>query len=59
VDVQGESLLVASLSDIIASKRAAGRPRDRADLDALEATLRETQRRRPPKKGSGGAPARN
>jgi hypothetical protein len=34
-------LWVASLADIIASKRAAGRPRDRAVLDILEATLRE------------------
>ncbi len=34
-------LWVASLADIVASKRAAGRPRDRAVLAVLEATLRE------------------
>jgi predicted nucleotidyltransferase len=32
---------VAHLADIIASKRAAGRPRDKAVLEVLEATLRE------------------
>lgn len=38
-------LWVASLPDIIASKRAAGRPRDKAVLDVLEATWRETNRK--------------
>ncbi len=37
------SLLVASLSDIIASKRAAGRPRDLAVLDILEKTFEEQE----------------
>jgi hypothetical protein len=37
-------LWVASLADIIASKRAAGRQRDRAVLEILEATLREKTR---------------
>jgi hypothetical protein len=37
----GASLMVADLRDIIRSKRAANRPRDRAILDVLEATLRE------------------
>ena len=41
VDVGGETFLVASLADIIASKRAANRPRDRAVLDALTTTLEE------------------
>lgn len=40
VDVGGEKFLVASLPDIIASKRAADRPRDRAVLDALNRTLK-------------------
>jgi hypothetical protein len=31
------------LSDIIASKRAAGRPRDKAVLEILEKTLREKE----------------
>jgi len=53
MDLGGERLLVAALSDIIASKRGAGRPRDRAVLDVLEATQRETQKQS--KKGPGGA----
>jgi hypothetical protein len=39
--LSGHSLWVANLSDIIASKRAAGRPRDKAVLAILEKTLRE------------------
>ena len=34
-------LLLADLADIITSKRAAGRPRDKAVLEILEKTLRE------------------
>lgn len=34
-------LWVASLADIVKSKRAAGRPRDRAVLETLEKTLHE------------------
>ncbi len=41
MDFGGFELLVADLSDIIASKRAAGRPRDRAVLDVLEKTRNE------------------
>lgn len=37
-------LRVAHLADIMASKRAAGRPRDRAVLEVLEKTLREKNR---------------
>jgi hypothetical protein len=37
-------LLIASLADIIASKRAAGRSRDLAVLDVLERTLEEKTR---------------
>jgi len=40
------ALLVADLRDVIRSKRAADRPRDRAVLPVLEATLREKARRR-------------
>jgi len=36
---------VASLDDVIASKRALGRPRDLAVLDILERTAREQRRR--------------
>ena len=38
LDLDGATLLVASLDDIIKSKRAAGRPRDAAVLPVLEAT---------------------
>jgi hypothetical protein len=39
VDFGGQALLVASLRDIIKSKRAAGRPQDLAVLPVLERTL--------------------
>jgi hypothetical protein len=41
MEIAGLELLVADLKDIIASKRAAGRPRDKAVLEILERTLRE------------------
>jgi hypothetical protein len=41
VRLGGCDLWVAHLSDIIASKRAAGRPRDKAVLPILDKTLRE------------------
>jgi len=41
LDIGRDQVWVADLSDIIASKRAAGRPRDKAVLEVLEATLRE------------------
>ena len=44
IDLAGRPLWVAHLSDIIASKRAAGRPRDKAVLDILQKSLREKQR---------------
>ncbi len=37
----GHGLWIANLADIIASKRAAGRSRDKAVLEILERTLRE------------------
>jgi predicted nucleotidyltransferase len=40
----GGQLRVARLRDIIKSKRAAGRPRDRAVLEVLETTLEEEMR---------------
>lgn len=43
MEIAGLPLWIANLKDIIASKRAAGRPRDRAVLEILEATLREKQ----------------
>ena len=44
IELGGHRLWVAHLADIIASKRAAGRPRDKAVLDILEKTLREKSR---------------
>lgn len=44
VDFGGHELLVADLADIIRSKRAAGRPRDRAVLEILEKTLDEKKK---------------
>jgi hypothetical protein len=41
-------LLVASLSDIIKSKRAAARPKDLASLPALEAALEEEKKQKYP-----------
>ena len=43
VEVGGEKFLVASLPDIIASKRAANRPRDRAVIDVLTRTLKKQE----------------
>lgn len=39
VDFDGLKIMVASLADIIASKKAANRPQDRAVIDVLEETL--------------------
>jgi len=41
MELSGRALWVANLVDIIASKRAAARPRDKAVLEILEKTLRE------------------
>jgi predicted nucleotidyltransferase len=47
VDLGGSTLLVASLPDIIRSKKAARRPRDLAVLDVLEKTDGEKKRASP------------
>lgn len=44
INLADATLVVADLSDIIRSKRAAGRPRDLAVLDVLERTLDEASR---------------
>ena len=44
IDFGGHVLVVADLADIIKSKRAAGRPRDRAVLEVLEKTLDERKK---------------
>ena len=55
LDFAGFAMLVADLADVVRSKRAAGRPRDRAVLEILEKTLHEKTKagqaakaRRPP-----------
>jgi predicted nucleotidyltransferase len=51
LELAGEKITVAALVDIIASKRSADRPRDRAVLDVLEKTLREAETARRPEGG--------
>jgi hypothetical protein len=55
IDLGGSTLRVASLADIIRSKKAARRPRDLAVLDVLEKTDEEKKRAAP---GARHAPAR-
>jgi predicted nucleotidyltransferase len=47
IEIGGVGLLVASLDDVIRSKRAARRPRDRAVLDILEKAREEVSRSSP------------
>ena len=54
VDVDGVSILVASLSDIIRSKKAAKRPRDLAVIEILEKAREEADRAK--KKARRGRP---
>lgn len=44
IEVAAVEVPVASLADVVASKRAAGRPKDIVALPALEARLREAER---------------
>lgn len=44
IEIDGVAILVASLADIIRSKKAARRPRDLAVLEVLEKSLEETRR---------------
>lgn len=55
VEIEAVPILVASLADILKSKRAAGRPRDLAVLEILETALEEAVR---PRGKTGGGRAR-
>jgi predicted nucleotidyltransferase len=54
IEIEGVPLRVASLEDIIRSKRAARRPRDLAVLDVLEKTVEEAseEKRQTPRRRS-------
>lgn len=56
IEIGGHPLWVASLQDVLASKRAAGRLRDKAVLQILERTLHEkTRTSETPRQPQGGA----
>jgi hypothetical protein len=46
IDLDGESVRVASLEDLIAMKRAAGRPQDLIDVESLEVARSRLRTRR-------------
>lgn len=54
-DVGGFTIRVAGLDDLIRMKRAAGRPKDRVEVEILEAVREEVERdAHPPPRGSPG-----
>ena len=58
IEVGGVPIRVASLADIIKSKRAAGRPRDLAVLEVLETALEESPKPpNPPRRPRARKPA--
>jgi len=44
MEISGEKVLVAAIEDLIRMKRAAGRPKDRIEVEILEAVLEEHDR---------------
>lgn len=44
IDIEGIAVRVASIDDLIAMKRAAGRPQDLVDLESLESASRRKRR---------------
>ena len=53
-DVAGIRVHFAGLDDLIAMKRAAGRPKDRIELEILGALREEIDRRQPARRGARG-----
>jgi hypothetical protein len=51
IEIDGVPMRVASLADVLRSKKAAGRPRDLAVIDVLEKALEESTAH---KKGTPG-----
>lgn len=47
VDIGPATVLVASIDDLLETKRAAGRDKDKLDVESLEALKEMTRRRRP------------
>lgn len=56
MEIEGEKVAMADLADIIASKRAADRPRDRAVLNVLEKALEQQKANPSPGSGSPETP---
>jgi predicted nucleotidyltransferase len=52
IDIDDVPIRVASLSDVVRSKKAANRPRDRAVLEILEKALEEGDRKKQEARGA-------
>lgn len=50
MSIEGRKVLVASVDDLISMKRAAGRPKDRVEVEILSALREEIEARRRPRK---------